>query len=142
NKKGNVSFGFGSITTMKLGDADAILKGCPSIGRVSPQVSRGNTQVKYENKNTSTTVNGTGPDYPPIANHVIKEGHYFTAEDVRGKKRVAILGSTTAKDLFDQRSPLNKTVKVKGTSFLVIGVFQEKGGQGFRNPDDAVYVPV
>src|SRR5438132_5052560 len=39
NKKGNVSFGFGSITTMKLGDADAILEGCPSIQRVSPQVN-------------------------------------------------------------------------------------------------------
>src|SRR5881227_1023642 len=66
-RRGNVSFGFGSINTMKLEDAAAILKNCPSIAKVSPSVNR-NAQVKYLNKNTSTTINGTGEDYPEISN--------------------------------------------------------------------------
>jgi ABC-type antimicrobial peptide transport system permease subunit len=142
NRRGGVSFGFGSINTMKLEDAPAILKNCPSIARVSPSVNRGATQVKYQSKNTSTTVNGTGEDYPMISNHPVQDGRYFTTAEVKGKKLVAVLGSTTAKDLFDQSSALNKKVRIKGTNFLVVGVLKEKGGQGFRNPDDGVYIPV
>lgn len=140
-RRGQVSFGFGSITTMKLRDADAIKKGCPSISRVSPQVSR-SQQVKYKNKNSSVNVQGTGEDYPFIANHEIQEGRYFTAGEIKSNKRVAILGHTTWKDLFDQASPLNRSIRIGGQSFTVIGLFKEKGGQGFRNPDDAVYTPV
>jgi putative ABC transport system permease protein len=100
------------------------------------------SQVKYKNKNTSVTINGTGEHYPFISNHPIQEGRYFTQADVKSYKRVAVLGSTTAKDLFDYQSPVGKTIRIAGQSFLVIGLLREKGGQGFRNPDDAVYVPV
>ena len=57
-------------------------------------------------------------------------------------RRVAVVGSGVAKDIFDKASPLGKTIKINGQGFQVIGVFKEKGGTGFRNPDDAVYVPV
>src|ERR1044071_276345 len=110
-RKGSVSFGFGSITTMKLRDADAIKKGAPSISRVSPQVSR-SQQVKYKNKNSSVNVQGTGEDYPFIANHEIQEGRFFTAGEIKSNKRVAVLGHTTWKDLFDQASPLNRSIRV------------------------------
>ncbi len=140
-RKGQISFGFGSIKTLKLADADAILKGCPSIQRVSPSVS-GNLQVKFKNKNSAVSIQGTGTDYPIISNHLIKSGRYFNQAEIKGLKRVCILGSTTAKDLFDQQSPIGKRVKIKGIMFEVIGLFKSKGGLGFRNPDDAVYVPV
>lgn len=140
-RRGGVSFGGGSINTMKLEDAAAILKASPSVAKISPMVNR-SAQVKYKNKNTSTTINGTGEDYPPIGNFTMAEGRYFNQKEVKGLKRVAILGATTSKDLFDRQSPIGKTISVKGTSFEVIGLFKEKGGQGFRNPDDAVYVPV
>jgi len=140
-RRGAVSFGFGSINTMKLEDAAAILRGCPSIARVSPEVSR-ISQVKYKNKNTSTSINGTGQDYPIISNHEIREGRYFTQQEVKSLKRVAVLGHTTWRDLFDQQSAVGKSIRIGGTTFQVIGVFKEKGGQGWRNPDDAVNVPV
>ncbi|MEP6755334.1 MAG: ABC transporter permease [Chthonomonadales bacterium] len=140
-KKGGVSFGFGSIKTMKLGDADALLKQCPSVQRVSPTVS-GSLQVKYKNKNSTVSIQGNGEDYPVINNHKLKSGRYFNAGEIKGLKRVCILGATTAKDLFDQQNPVGKRVKIKGIMFEVIGLFKAKGGLGFRNPDDAVYVPV
>ena len=140
-RRGGVNFGGGSITTMKLEDAPSIIKNCPSIARVVPTVNR-TAQVKYSNKNSSTAIQGTGEDYPVVSNHNIKDGRYFTASEVKSLRRVAVLGSTAAKDLFDQQSPVNKSIRIKGTAFTVIGVFKEKGGQGFRNPDDAVYVPV
>ena len=133
--------GFGANNKMTMADADAILKSCPTVQRVSPQVNKGE-QVKYADKNTNTTVNGTGVGYPFISNHPIQTGHFFTDGDIKSMRRVAVLGSQTASDLFGTLSPVGKTIRIAGQRFQVIGLLRSKGGQGFRNPDDGVYVPV
>jgi putative ABC transport system permease protein len=125
---------------LKPADADTILRECSSIQRVSPQVNR-SAQVKYLDKNTNTTIYGQGKDYPLISNHRIRVGRFFTAEDVRSQRRVAVVGDTANTDLFGQRSAVGKAIRIAGQRFDVVGVFQRKGGSGFRNPDDAVYVP-
>src|SRR5258708_9990700 len=141
-RRGGIVSGFGSASTLKLEDAAAILRSAPSVAYVAPGVSSG-AQVKAANKNTSTNIQGTGADYPIISNHPLTDCRFFTAAEVKGLKRVACLGATTAKELFDQKSPINKPIRIKGITFTVIGVMKETGGGGFRgNPDDAVYVPV
>ena len=141
-RRGGVSMGFGSQSTMKLSDVDLLKRSCPSVGDAYPSVNK-SAQIKATNKNTSTTVNGNGPAYPLISNHPVQYGRYFNSEEVRSQKRVAALGSTTAKDLFGTASSaLNKTIRINNQNFRVIAVLKEKGGMGFRNPDDAVYVPV
>lgn len=65
-RSGGISFGYGSNVTLKLSDADAILKSCPSVLHVSPQVNK-NAQVKYGDKNTNTTINGTSEFIPSSA---------------------------------------------------------------------------
>lgn len=140
-RRGGVNFGFGSKSTLKLEDAEAILKNCPSIIRVSPSISQ-SAQIKAKNKNTNTSIQCVSQDYPIISNHPVEEGRFFTQAEWKGLKRVATLGKQTAKDLFDMQSPINKPIKIKGVTFTVIGVMKEKGASGFRgNPDDSVYVP-
>jgi putative ABC transport system permease protein len=138
---GNVRLEAGTRPDLKLEDAAAILRACPSIQRVSPQVDQ-SSQVKYKSRNTNVMINGTGKDYPLISNHPLWMGRYFTEQEVRSSRRVAVLGETTWKDLFDRETPINKRIRIGGQPFVVIGVLRPKGGQGFRNPDDAVYVPV
>ena len=140
-QRGGVSFGWGSQNTLTLDDAKALLRECPSVAGVSPQVNR-QAQVKYKNRNTTVTITGTGEGYPSISNHPLADGRYFTEAEVKQLKRVAVIGSTTSKDLFDRQSPVGKSIRIQGTTFQVIGLLKEKGGQGFRNPDDMVYVPV
>jgi putative ABC transport system permease protein len=139
-RRGQINFGAGTSSKLKPQDAEAILKECPTVGKVSPGAGK-TAQVKYENKNTNTSISGTGEFYPEIQAHPVASGKYFTAGDIRSSRRVAVLGSTVAKDLFDRASPLNRTIRVAGQTFTVIGVLKEKGGMGFRNPDDAVYIP-
>lgn len=133
--------GRGANTTLKYEDAAAILAECPAVGRVSPQVNSGG-QVKYGNKNTNVTINGTGTDYPLISNQAVETGQFFTSDDLNSRARVAVLGATTASDLFGTEFPIGKTIRVANQNFTVVGVLKKKGGQGFMNPDDAVYVPV
>ncbi len=140
-RAGGISFGGGSSQTLKLADADAILKECSSVQRVVPTVNR-SLQVKYKNKNDNRSVTGTGENYPLVSAHPVQSGRYFTAEDVRSLRRVVAIGSNVAKDLFDRQSPVGKNIQIGGQNFQIVGVLKEKGGTGFRNPDDAVYVPV
>ena len=140
-RTGNINLGAGSQNTLKLEDADAILKECPSVLRICPQVNQ-NAQVKAGDQNVSTTVYGVNQDYSPINNHNIAEGKFFTATDVAAYKRVAILGSGAAQNLFGSADPMNQKIRISGQSFQVVGILEEKGGQGFRNPDDGVYIPV
>ncbi|MCC6730121.1 MAG: ABC transporter permease [Chthonomonadales bacterium] len=140
-RRGGVSMGSGTQMTLTLKDADAILQSCPSVSAVSPGVDR-SAQVKYRDRNTNVRINGTGPSYPEISNHPVQEGRYFTESDLKSRRRVAVLGSETCKELFDRQSPINKQILVKGSPFIVIGRLREKGGMGWRNPDEGVYVPV
>ncbi len=141
-RRGAISFGFGSSSTLVLEDAAAILRSCPSVGRVSPEVSQ-SSQVKYENKNTNVTVNGTGEAYPLISNHAPQTGRYFTEQDVQGPAGVRrprpddghrpVRPAVADRQVHPDRRP-----ELRGDRLV-----KEKGSQGFRgNPDDSVYVPV
>ncbi|MDR3688300.1 MAG: ABC transporter permease [Fimbriimonas sp.] len=140
-KNGAISMGFGTKSTLKLTDAEAILKRCKDVLNVSPQVSQG-AQVKAGDKNDNVTVNGVGVNYPTIENHIVEHGRFFTEDENRKRRRVAVLGATTASDIFGGADPINRTIRVAGQSFQVIGVLKKKGGVGPRNPDTGVYVPL
>lgn len=140
-KNGAVSMGFGTKSTLKLEDAEAILKECPAIVAVSPQVSQ-SAQIKFENKNDNVSVNGVGTSYTTINNHTVEKGRFFTEAENKSRRRVVVLGATTATDIFGTASPVNKTVRIAGNTFQVIGVLKKKGGMGPRNPDSGVYVPL
>jgi putative ABC transport system permease protein len=55
---------------------------------------------------------------------------------------VAVLGSTTADTLFQGVDPIGQSIRINRLSFKVVGVTTPKGGLGFNNPDDAIYVPI
>ncbi len=132
---------FGSVSTLKLTDATAILRGCPTVRRVSPEKSS-MLQVKNGNKNTNTTVFGCGADFPLIRHFKFKEGKFFNDADTKAKRSVCILGYQAYKDLFGSGPCVGQRVYIKGQNFLILGVFIERGGGGFINEDDRVYVPI
>jgi putative ABC transport system permease protein len=136
-----VSMGVGSLQTLKLEDAETVLKACPAVKAVSPVV-RSNGQVKYRNANTVAGIYGTGPDYFQIRNLPIAKGHGFTDDDVRRKAKVAVIGHNIAETLFSRSDPINKYMKINGQNFKVVGVVQKRGDSGFRSPDDEVTIPV
>lgn len=138
-RRGAVSFG--TVSTLKLEDATTILKSCPSVRRVSPERS-GFLQVKNGNRNTDTQVYGTGADFPVIRHFEFQDGKYFTDQDARAKRMVCVIGWQVYKDLFGSGAVIGKRVYIKGQSFKVLGLFKERGGGGFTNEDDRVYVPV
>lgn len=141
SRSGMVRGGMGSAQTLTYDDAIAIGKECSAVIAVAPEASS-QAQVKYKNMNTSTQVMGTSPDYPSVRNYKIAKGKFFVERDVSSMRRVAVVGPTTAENLFGLTSPLNKVIRVNGINFKIIGVTASKGSTGFMDQDDVIFVPV
>jgi len=142
DQHGPVRGGIGSQRNLTLADAEAIAKECPSVIGVAPEVSS-TVQIKAGNSNTSTRLLGTTEIYPVVQNFELREGSFFTASDVKARRKVAVLGPAVVKNLFGgERSLVGDQVKIKDVTFRVIGQFEEKGDTGWRSPDDQVVVPV
>jgi macrolide transport system ATP-binding/permease protein len=131
----------GSITSLVYEDAQAIAEQCPSVKKVDANFS-GNAQAVYGNENTNTNINGVTPNYPDVRNFPVEQGSFLTEEDNRLMRRVAVLGKTVVEDLFGEKNPIGEYIKIKRSSFQVIGVMSKKGGSGFRDEDDVIFIPL
>lgn len=138
----SVSAGRGSSQTLTQADADAIKSASPEIKNVASELSR-RYQVTAAGKNTNTSVDGTVSSYPDVKNVQIDTGSFITDDHLNSNARVAVLGPTTRDDLFGEGvDPIGQTVRINNIQFKVIGVTVAKGGTGFNNSDDIVYVPI
>ena len=137
-----VSLGRGSATTLTMDDADALRVETQGALNISPVVGS-QAQVVAKGTNTSTSITGTVPEYAAVHSVDIAEGSFITDKHVRGVARVAVLGPTTRDDLFGVGSEaVGQVIRINKIEFDVIGVTVAKGGSGFSNPDDHVYIPI
>ena len=130
-----------TVKTLILSDAEAIEKNIPLITGVAAQVYR-SAQLKYGSKNTNTTVRGTGEQYLKLSNFTIERGRYFSKEEVRSIRKVAVIGSTVLKNLFGDSNAIGKKIKVSGNNYLIIGSTKPKGALSWFDPDDQIFIPV
>ena len=131
----------GKVETLTLEDAYAIRDHVPNITGVSAQAYQ-NGQLKYGNKNSNSTVRGTGKDYGWMANFQMAEGRFYTEEEVRTARKICVLGATVVKNLFDGANPVGQTLKVNGGNYLVIGTTAAKGALSWFDPDDQIFIPI
>ncbi len=138
---GGVQQGVGGTSRITLKDADAVAT-VPMVKRIAPEVS-GHVQVTYADKNWSTSLTGTTPNYAEMKADVPIYGRFITQDDVKNRKRVALLGLTVIKNLFgDNANPVGEWIKINRDSFQVVGVLPVKGSNGFQDRDDTIVVPV
>ncbi len=130
----------GSRENLKIEDAEAILNEVENVVAVAPVVM-GRSQLKYLNKNSSTSITGSSSVYLEMRAFEVEKGRGFTSVEESRNARVAVLGATTVETLFGDQDPIGETIKVRGSNFRVIGVLKAKGDQGWFNPDDMVVMP-
>lgn len=137
-----ISAGRGSAQTLTMEDANAIESEIQSIKGVAPEVSR-RYQITARGNNTNTQVVGTVPAYLDVRNVKTDLGTFITEQNIKSSAKVAVIGPTTRDDLFGEGTdPVGQTIRINNVDFQITGVTQTKGGSGFNNPDDYVYVPI
>lgn len=143
-RSGGVQGAPGSTTTLTLADATAIQTSAEvtTVQTVSPEYS-GRAQVVTATANTNTRVIGATPAYAAVHSLQISSGSFFSDTDVTVLSKVAVIGPTTAATLFGEGvDPVAQTFRMNGQVFTIIGMTVSKGGTGFQNQDDVIYIPL
>jgi putative ABC transport system permease protein len=127
--------------TLTVADGEAIAE-LDGVVHVAP-THQGRRQLVYGSQNWSANVVGTTPEYLDARAWTIASGAAFGDSDVRSATRVALLGKTTAQNLFGDEDPVGKTMRIQQNPFIVIGVLGSKGQNLDGNDqDDTVIIPL
>jgi putative ABC transport system permease protein len=134
-------YGWGSRSTLRAADVQAILNECPAIAYATPLL-RGGFQVVYTNQNWPTTVQGTGIEYPIIREWALASGEWFTSQEIDAASKVAVLGETARAMLFGSVDPVGQIIQVGNKPFRVMGVLEPKGQSAWgQDQDDIILIP-
>ncbi len=135
---------FGIVTTTLINDDLLAIRKKSNVPHLdyAAGYSQGSALVRYRDQSYQTTVIGVSADMINVENAQVESGRFFSSEEDAGQSRIAVLGSTRAKDLFGSVNPIGKTVRIKDLNFRVIGVMKERGSAAFSNPDVNVFVPL
>ncbi len=140
---GGISYGAGTAMTLTPQDADEIARQCPAVSYVSPLV-RARAQIVYGSRNwVPTYINGVATSFLKVQEwEDFDEGEMFTDADVRNINQVCVVGTTIRRELFQNESPIGKSIRIKNVSFRVVGVLSTKGANMMgMDQDDIVMAP-
>jgi macrolide transport system ATP-binding/permease protein len=131
----------GAVTRFTVEDADLIQQRVPGVNVATANVN-GRVQVAFGNKNWSTMLTGGSEPYARMHAMLPDVGRSFTEEENQQRARVAVIGRTLVRELFEGRNPIGEMIKINKVNFQVIGLLPEKGATGFQDQDDRILIPV
>jgi len=124
--------------------ANAIRENVKTVDLVGSELWSFGHIIKFRDitTNSNITICGGTPEYPPNNTHYIGHGRNISYEDVKIGRSVVVIGDALARELFPWTDPLQRTIKVDGRKFVVIGVFAEKKSALGGNYDNYVLMPI
>jgi putative ABC transport system permease protein len=132
-----------SSARLTLNDVEALSDQArvPQVKMVVPSVT-GQGRIVAGTNSQSASINGTVPANFEARSLTLTDGELFSAEDGEARRRVAVLGSTIASELFPQGDWLGQTILVANVPFKVTGVLSATGAGFGASADDTVFVPL
>ncbi|MEW6320904.1 MAG: ABC transporter permease [Acidobacteriota bacterium] len=120
-------------TVRRFGDA---------IGAVMAQAQQ-NTTVGYGTEELeSIQVQGVTRDYIEFSTFDAERGRMMSPLEVERSRPVALIGWQVADKLFGPADPVDKSIRVAGVSFRVVGVSAKKGAFFGNSMDEFVVIPL
>ncbi|MEW6424523.1 MAG: ABC transporter permease [Bacillota bacterium] len=132
----------GTVNTLTLDDARAIAR-LPGVARTTAEINTRGT-ASWGGQTWVTSVTGTTPEMPLIANRKVENGQFFDEQDLRSFTNVAVLGKSVVDNLFSTGTdPVGQTIRINKIAFTVIGVLSPTGASAMgRDEDDVIYIPL
>ncbi|NET02642.1 MAG: FtsX-like permease family protein [Sphaerospermopsis sp. SIO1G1] len=129
------------VRTLVLEDAEAIASQVPTIAATTAELNSRQV-ITYKNRNTNLNIIGTTPTFLQVRDFEMATGRFFSDLDLKRSKPVVVLGSKLKNKLFGNLNPIGKQIRIKNTSFQVIGVLAEKGSNVGVDYDESALVPI
>jgi putative ABC transport system permease protein len=135
--------GFGTGATLTRSDADALSSevNAPDIGAVAPE-KESSLSVEANDTNWTTTVVGTTEDWLDVRSRAVTSGEFLTADDDAEGATVAVIGATTATELFGTTNVVGQQLTIADTAFTIVGVLDTAGSSTDTDLDDMVVIPL
>lgn len=111
------------------------------ISGIAPVIN-GNVTIKYMDNYYDTSLLGTNEEYAGIQNINMASGRFISEEDVSTRRKVAVIGSYVARELFGMSNPVGQNIKINGNILNVVGVMQERQGSTQGSEDDRIIIPI
>jgi putative ABC transport system permease protein len=137
-----VRTGSGGNQNLTEDDAYALQRDVEEIHVAAPS-RRGSGQLIAGNANWSAPIQGVTPEFLDARDWSIEAGRGFEPQELSGAGKVAIIGQSTARQLFGDGDPLDQTIRVRKVPFKIVGVLAKKGqSMNGQDQDDIVLVPL
>lgn len=98
--------------------------------------------VSYEDKEyTGGNIIASTQELPALLNQNVQFGEFFTEKEY--SRNVAIIGQDVAEKLFQENVPVGKSLNIRGTSYIVQGVFEQQKSGSFAalNLNNSIVIP-
>lgn len=84
--------------------------------------------VYYQNQSlTAGKLYGTDIHYFSTCGYQVKSGRLFVEEDYEQFRKVAILETEAARNLFQDKDPVGSTIEIRGEPFTIVGLVEKTG---------------
>ncbi len=131
-----------SNARMYVTDAYAVEREADAILLAAPEMVS-NAQTEFGRSNANMRVTGTSANFAELNNYKVEYGRFFSEEENAGRRRVAVLGGAVAETF--QSTPLEmlgQRITIRNVTFEVVGVLEAKGGSGWFNQDERIFIPI
>jgi len=127
---------------LKVEDAEIISKSIGGIQMWDPVLRGDMSEVQGPGDSVEVLLMGHSERGNEIQNRDVVEGSFFTADDVRRRAHVVLLGIKTTEKLFNGEDPIGEQVYINNVPYLVKGVLESAGMDPHGNDrDDVIFVP-
>jgi putative ABC transport system permease protein len=139
--QGGVSQGAQAFNRLTVDDAERLKREGTLFAGVTPVINT-RTQVIGGGTNWRTTINGVSSDFQAIRDWQVQSGTFFSESDLRGMRKVAVIGSTVAANLYPGTDAVGAQLQIRNVPFTIVGVLATKGqNAGGQDQDDIVVIP-
>jgi putative ABC transport system permease protein len=127
---------------LTVSEADAVRAFSPVVASVVAQAQRRGTVTYRDQVLENIQIQGVTGEYIDFATFDAERGRMMTPTEVDRNRPVVLLGWDVADQLFGDITPLDKTVKIQGVHFRVVGVSARKGGVFGASMDGFAVIPL
>jgi len=136
-----VSQGAQAFNRLTIDDSEKLKREGTLFAGVTPVVMT-RVQVLAGGTNWRTTINGVSTDWQTVRDWQTSSGDFFTENDLRGMRKVALIGQTVADNLFPGVDPVGSQIQIRNEPFDIVGVLAKKGQNAVgQDQDDVVIMP-
>jgi putative ABC transport system permease protein len=132
-----------SVATLTLDDVKAIESQVRNIRLTCPMVMRMRIPVIYRDQSTEVTLQSGPPNWQEAWDWSVSDGDFFSEQEYASMARVAVIGQTVVRTLFQGANPIGETIRIRNINFQVKGVLPPRGvAPNGGDMDDRLIIPL